>query len=201
MFKRGLDKKNTFGEEILRIAIDLDGVLADASKIWIRLLRQRFEITIKKEDVDEWDIYRKLGISRKEFEDVFNDAWKEWELVEETEENLFQKINLIKNLGKTDLVTARNQKTMNDVMKWLEEKKIKFDNIIVVGEFESKAKLDYDIFIDDSPIQITEMANSGKLSLLYMQPWNTYIKERNNLIKIKNFEEVEKVIKNYMKNE
>lgn len=196
-----MDKKNTFGEEILRIAIDLDGVLADASKIWIRLLKQRFEITIKKEDVNEWDLYRKLGISRKEFEDVFNDAWKEWELVEETEENLFQKINLIKNLGKTDLVTARNQKTMNDVMKWLEEKKIKFDNIIVVGEFESKAKLDYDIFIDDSPIQITEMANSGKLSLLYMQPWNTYIKERNNLIKIKNFEEVEKVIKNYMKNE
>ena len=196
-----MDKKNTFGEEILRIAIDLDGVLADASKIWIRLLKQRFEITIKKEDVNEWDIYRKLGISRKEFEDVFNDAWKEWELVEETEENLFQKINLIKNLGKTDLVTARNQKTMNDVMKWLEEKKIKFDNIIVVGEFESKAKLDYDIFIDDSPIQITEMANSGKLSLLYMQPWNDDIKERNNLIKIKNFEEVEKVIKNYMKNE
>ena len=196
-----MDKKNTFGEEILRIAIDLDGVLADASKIWIRLLKQRFEITIKKEDVNEWDLYRKLGISRKEFEDVFNDAWKEWELVEETEENLFQKINLIKNLGKTDLVTARNQKTMNDVMKWLEEKKIKFDNIIVVGEFESKAKLDYDIFIDDSPIQITEMANSGKLSLLYMQPWNTYIKERNNLIKIKNFEEVEKVIKNYTRNE
>ena len=196
-----MDKKNTFGEEILRIAIDLDGVLADASKIWIRLLKQRFEITIKKEDVNEWDLYRKLGISRKEFEDVFNDAWKEWELVEETEENLFQKINLIKNLGKTDLVTARNQKTMNDVMKWLEEKKIKFDNIIVVGEFESKAKLDYDIFIDDSPIQITEMANSGKLSLLYMQPWNDDIKERNNLIKIKNFEEVEKVIKNYMKNE
>ena len=86
-------------------------------------------------------------------------------------------------------------------MKWLGEKKIKFDNIIVVGEFESKAKLDYDIFIDDSPIQITEMANSGKLSLLYMQPWNDDIKERNNLIKIKNFEEVEKVIKNYMKNE
>ncbi len=196
-----MDKKNTFGEEILRIAIDLDGVLADASKIWIRLLKQRFEITIKKEDVNEWDLYRKLGISRKEFEDVFNDAWKEWELVEETEENLFQKINLIKNLGKTDLVTARNQKTMNDVMKWLEEKKIKFDNIIVVGEFESKAKLDYDIFIDDSPIQITEMANSGKLSLLYMQPWNDDIKERNNLIKIKNFEEVEKVIKNYTRNE
>ena len=196
-----MDKKNSFGEEILRIAIDLDGVLADASKIWIRLLKQRFEITIKKEDVNEWDLYRKLGISRKEFEDVFNDAWKEWELVEETEENLFQKINLIKNLGKTDLVTARNQKTMNDVMKWLEEKKIKFDNIIVVGEFESKAKLDYDIFIDDSPIQITEMANSGKLSLLYMQPWNDDIKERNNLIKIKNFEEVEKVIKNYTRNE
>ena len=76
----------------MRIAIDLDGVLADASKIWIRLLKQRFEITIKKEDVNEWDLYRKLGISRKEFEDVFNDAWKEWELVEETEENLFQKI-------------------------------------------------------------------------------------------------------------
>lgn len=183
--------------EDLKIAIDLDGVLADASKIWIRLLNEKFNIVVTKSDVNKWDFWKKINISKQAFENTLNEAWEEWSTVEETEINLCQKVRTIRNLGKTNLVTARNEKTMNNVMKWLRKNKIEFDNIIVVDEFYSKAKLDYDVFIDDSPIQIMEIANSKKLALIYNQPWNSNVKERNNLIRINNFFEAEKIIEKY----
>ena len=69
----------------MKIAIDLDGVLADASKIWMRLLNERFDIKVDKSNVDQWDFWKKIGISKKAFEEVFDDAWKEWQLIDETE--------------------------------------------------------------------------------------------------------------------
>ena len=181
--------------DIMKIAIDLDGVLADASRIWMRLLNERFDISVNKTDVSQWDFWKKIGISKQEFEGVFDDAWKEWQLIEETESGLQQKIKKIKEFGKTDLVTARNKKTMDDVMRWLEMSKIVFDDIVVVDEQYLKGYLDYDIFVDDSPIQITEIANLDKVALVYDQPWNNHIIGRNNLIRVKNFSDVITVIK------
>ena len=125
----------------MKIAIDLDGVLADASKIWMRLLNERFDIKVDKSNVDQWDFWKKIGISKREFEDVFDDAWKEWKLIELTEIGLRENINKIKEFGKTDLVTARNKKTMNDVMQWLEMTKITFNEIVVVDEYYLKGNL------------------------------------------------------------
>tara|TARA_B100000029_G_scaffold235347_1_gene232466 strand:- start:3474 stop:4034 length:561 start_codon:yes stop_codon:yes gene_type:complete len=179
----------------MKIAIDLDGVLADASKIWMRLLNERFDIKVDKSNVDQWDFWKKIGISKREFEDVFDDAWKEWKLIELTEMRLRENINKIKEFGKTDLVTARNKKTMNDVMQWLEMTKITFNEIVVVDEYYLKGNLDYDIFVDDSPIQVTEIANLNKVALVYDQPWNNHIASNNNLIRVKNFSEVIAYIK------
>ena len=180
----------------MKIAIDLDGVLADASKIWMRLLNERFDIKVDKSNVDQWDFWKKIGISKKSFEEVFDDAWKEWQAIDETEIGLKENIDEIKDFGKTDLVTARNKKTMDDVMRWLEMTKITFDGIVVVDENYLKGNLDYDIFIDDSPIQVMEIANLDKVALIYDQPWNRHISSSNNLIRIKNFTEVISYIKN-----
>ncbi len=130
------------------------------------------------------------------FEEVFDDAWKEWQAIDETEIGLKENIDEIKDFGKTDLETARNKKTMDDVMRWLEMTKITFDGIVVVDENYLKGNLDYDIFIDDSPIQVMEIANLDKVALIYDQPWNRHISSSNNLIRIKNFTEVISYIKN-----
>ena len=87
-------------------------------------------------------------------------------------------------------ITARNKKTMGFVNKWLEYKKIQLDNVIVVNANESKAILDYNIFLDDSPIQVKQIAHSKKIALVYNQPWNREIKENNNIIRVKNLFDV-----------
>ena len=66
---------------------------------------------------------------------------------------------------------------------------------MVVDENFLKGNLDYDIFVDDSPIQVTEIANLDKVALIYDQPWNNHIISLNNLIRVKNFTEIISYIK------
>ncbi|MBA4718944.1 MAG: hypothetical protein HRO68_07590 [Nitrosopumilus sp.] len=53
--------------------------------------------------------------------------------------------------------------------KFLKKHKISYNNIIFS---ENKEELDYDTFIDDSPINAIKIFDAGKSVLLYNQPWN-----------------------------
>lgn len=174
----------------MKLAIDLDGVLADASEIWIPIFQKRFNIQILKNQINSWNFWEQFGLQYNDFEEVFDEAWADWQNVKETENNISEKIIQLRNFGQVDLVTARNKKTMGFVNKWLEYKKIQLDNVIVVDANKSKAILDYNIFLDDSPIQVKQIAHSKKIALVYNQPWNREIKENNNIIRVKNLFDV-----------
>lgn len=183
----------------MKLAIDLDGVLADAIEIWIPIFQKKFNIPIMKNQINSWNFWEQFGLQRNDFEEVFDEAWKDWKNVEETENNISEKIKQLRNFGQVDLVTARNKKTMGFVNKWLEYKKIQLDNIIVVNANESKAVLDYNIFVDDSPIQVKQIAHSEKIALVYNQPWNLHIEKNNNIIRVKNLVDVIVFVKNFEK--
>ncbi len=54
----------------------------------------------------------------------------------------------------------------------MQKHKIKYDHIIFE---ENKEELDYNIFIDDSPVNAKKIFDSGKSILLYNQPWNVNV--------------------------
>jgi uncharacterized HAD superfamily protein len=56
-----------------------------------------------------------------------------------------------------------------------------------------KADLDYDVFIDDSPLNALRILQRNKKVILYSQPWNKHISE-NQIHRISNLSEaVEKI--------
>ncbi len=56
-----------------------------------------------------------------------------------------------------------------------------------------KADLDYDIFIDDSPLNTKKFLKNNKTVILYSQPWNQHISD-NNVHRISILEEaIEKI--------
>lgn len=71
-----------------------------------------------------------------------------------------------------DIVTARDDSTHEDVKKWLKMHGVAFNNYVGVLEGTEKARLDYDVFIDDSPINAHTMLAREKAVILYSQPWN-----------------------------
>ena len=72
---------------------------------------------------------------------------------------------------------------------------ISYDNYVSVIDGPMKADLDYDIFIDDSPLNVVKFLENNKKVILYSQPWNKHI-SNNKLFRISKLSESIKIIKN-----
>ncbi|MEM2781996.1 MAG: hypothetical protein QXG45_04675, partial [Nitrososphaerota archaeon] len=51
-----------------------------------------------------------------------------------------------------------------------------------------KSELDYDVYIDDSPINAEEIASAGKYVALYDRPWNRDVKDTDRIKRVTNLE-------------
>ena len=89
-------------EKKLKIAMDLDGVLADVMKNWVEIYNKEHEKEMKLNDIYEWDFWQKIGLSQEKFDSIFNKAWKNWHKIAETEDNLSKKVEIIRELSKMD---------------------------------------------------------------------------------------------------
>ena len=89
-----------------------------------------------------------------------------------TEKNLSKNTKKLLEFGQVDIVTAREKSTDQFVKNWLDFHDISFDNYVSVVDGTFKAELNYDLFIDDSPLNAEKFIQKNKSVLLYHQPWN-----------------------------
>lgn len=155
----------------MRIALDVDGVLADVIHAWLSY-NNKIRTMILKSDMSEWDFWKKYNINKFEFYEELSRCWKSWKSIPPTENNLSYASREISKLGTVDIVTAREDSTHDHVKNWLKMHDIAFRNYVGVLEGTEKAKLDYDVFIDDSPLNAESILAFGKSVILYNQPWN-----------------------------
>lgn len=155
----------------IKIALDVDGVLADVIHTWLDY-NNKIRRTITKEEVSEWDFWERYQINKYDFYNELSLCWKKWNNIPSTEANLSETTLSLSQTGKVDIVTAREKSTHSYVKNWLSNQRITYNDYIGVEEGLEKTKLDYDIFIDDSPINAKSMIDEGKSIILYTQPWN-----------------------------
>jgi hypothetical protein len=160
----------------MKIALDVDGVIADVIQSWLNYnnsIRQK----ITKREISDWDFWKKFKINRYDFYAELSSCWKDWSSIPPTEENLSITTKSLSELGQVDIVTARERSTDSFVKNWLVYHDISFDNYVSVIDGPMKSDLDYDIFIDDSPLNALKIIQQKKKVILYSQPWNQYILE------------------------
>ncbi|MDE1764261.1 MAG: hypothetical protein KGI27_14310 [Thaumarchaeota archaeon] len=155
----------------MRIALDVDGVLADVIDAWLSY-NNKVRTTISKSDISEWDFWKKYNINKFDFYKELSECWKSWKTILPTENNISRASRELSKMGTVDIVTAREDSTHDDVKNWLKMHDVAFKNYVGVVEGTEKAKLDYDVFIDDSPINAETMLAREKSVILYNQPWN-----------------------------
>ena len=157
--------------EKLKIGLDVDGVLADVIHTWLDY-NNKIRKAISKEEISEWNFWGRYQIDKYDFYKELSLCWQTWHKIPSTEENLSTTTSALSHVGEVDIVTAREESTHTYVKSWLSSQKITYKNYVGVLEGLEKTKLDYDIFIDDSPINAKSMLNAGKTVILYTQPWN-----------------------------
>ena len=100
-------------------------------------------------------------------------------MIPPTEENLASVTKSLSDIGQVDIVTARVRSTDSHVKSWLRHHDISYDNYVSVAHGPMKADLDYDCFIDDSPLNAAKFLQNKKRVILYSQPWNLDMSEKD----------------------
>ena len=186
----------------MKIALDVDGVLADVIVSWINY-NNSIRPHLSKNQVTDWEFWKKFDINPFDFYSELSSCWKNWQSIPTTQENLSDITKNLSTLGQVDIVTARERSTDSFVKNWLNYHDISYDNYVSVIDGPMKADLDYDVFIDDSPLNAIKFLESNKKVILYSQPWNQQIEQailriedisNNGLSRISNlFEAIEKI--------
>ncbi|RNJ76998.1 MAG: hypothetical protein EB830_02915 [Nitrosopumilus sp. H13] len=160
----------------MRIALDVDGVLANVIKPWLSY-NNSIRTNIEMQDVRDWDFWKILDITSSDFYAELNACWKDWLSIPPTEDDLSSAVGNLAELGTVDIVTARDPSTDSFVRKWLAHHKIRYEKYVSVPSGLMKADLDYDAFIDDSPLNAEKFLEKGKRVIVYTQPWNMHLPE------------------------
>jgi uncharacterized HAD superfamily protein len=176
---------------VRRVAVDLDGVLANTMAAFCQILNKRHSTQFTVDSFDRWNIWEVAHIPRDEVLQTFDEAWFDWKTIPAVEDRIGEKINNLHAFGRVDIVTGRSERTVQNAKAWLKEHEIPYDRFIRSASTNSKAKLSYDVFVDDSAELMSDIASGlNRYGILYTQPWNRNTASMPRIFKVNSWSQV-----------
>ncbi len=186
----------------LKIAVDLDGVLAESMVVWCELANREFGTSLKLVDLDSWASWKKFPISKNDFYRILDESWEDWKQIPPTEPSIAAKVALIEKFGTVDVVTGRSERTEKAARKWIKSQNIVYSKFVRVPGWREKADLNYNVFIDDAP-DLMPLISRRLLpwAILYERPWNRTVPELRKILRVKSWNQIPKLLSRIQKAE
>jgi 5'(3')-deoxyribonucleotidase len=180
----------------LKIAVDLDGVLAESMQVWCQKANEEFDLSLKMEDLDSWSSWKKFGISKDDFYRILDESWQDWKRVPPTEPGIANKVARIGKFGDVDVVTGRSKTTEQAAINWVQHQKIRYRHFVRVAGWRDKPILNYDVYIDDAP-DLMPLVSHSPLSwaILYDRPWNRSVPNMPKVLRAESWKRVPGVMR------
>ncbi len=189
-------------QQSLKVAVDLDGVLAETMEVWCKRANQEFGKSLKLEDLNTWASWEVVDIPKNDFYRILDEVWDSWRDIPPTEPEIAGKLARIERFGRIDIVTGRSLNTVESVKKWLRYHKVRYENFVRVRGWRDKVHLDYDVFIDDAPELMPLISRSPLLwGILYDRPWNRDVVDMPRVLKAKNWGQMPELLQKIQKYE
>jgi 5'(3')-deoxyribonucleotidase len=192
----------------LRVAVDLDDTLAQTNKRMVELINNDFGTSVKLEDFTEWEWWKNVEPFKHIHDTLGPEAAKNlvWRLyaigwwnprkitimpeADVVMDELDQDARFV-----LDVVSQRQINSVRDAVQWLHSKLIPFRAFTALDALDTvnpstKADLDYDIYIDDSPSLAVKLLGTKKEMILIDRPWNRHVPERNTLRRVTGWSDV-----------
>ena len=181
----------------MRIAVDLDGVLADTMVSVVQLLNRDRSQKLTVESFVRWRAWEIAGITKGQFLRALDESWFSWESIPQTEENLKVNMSRLMELGIVDIVTGRSSATVTHANSWLKSHGIPFDSFVrTSNSTNAKLALNYDLFVDDSPELMTVLASRlHGFGVLYLRPWNRSFSEMPRIFRAERWDQIPGIVK------
>src|SRR5439155_10150095 len=180
----------------LKIAVDLDRVLAESMLVWCERGNKEFGTHLKMEDLDSWSSWKRFAISKDDFYRILDESWDEWREIPPTEPEIAEKVARIEKFGDLDIVTGRSKRTVDAARSWVDSQKIRYRRFVRVLGWRDKILLDYDVYIDDAPDLMPLISrNPTAWGVLYERPWNRSVESMPKVLKAKSWQQVPVLLK------
>ncbi len=175
----------------LRIAVDLDGVLAESMQVWCEKVNQEFGKTLRMDDLDSWASWKKVSIPKDDFYRILDESWMDWEKIPPTEPRIANKVALLERFGEIDIVTGRSRRTQGAAKKWVDNQKIRYRDFVRVTGWRDKIFLGYHVYIDDAPDLMPLVSRTpASWGILYDRPWNRDVQALSKVVRVMTWKEI-----------
>lgn len=160
----------------MRIAVDVDDVVADLMSEWLRRYNNDWNDTLRVEDVHTWDLTK---VVKPECGEQIYEYLQDTDLYEKVFPipNAAVSVEKLRYAGHDIVFATSNVYGMSDQkLRWLFKygfiSKLSFDEVVVMVD---KTMLRANVIIDDKPSLIARWAQQrlGE-GILFEQPWNKY---------------------------
>lgn len=193
-------------EKKIEIAVDVDGVLLDTMITFCEIYNEVYSgskgfKSKSKEDVTSWQFNHDWNLPDTALWHIFDLIAEQLLFVPFVDPHASVVMRKLRRKFIVDIVTARKEKDKGELVAKLHKHRImegvNYDALHTVDRHDFNVKLDmcYNIYIDDNPNLVENIKqHEDKLLLLYDQPWNQNCICSDNVIRVKNWREVWKVI-------
>jgi uncharacterized HAD superfamily protein len=171
-------------EEILkrRLGIDIDGVIRDLYIPLKKMFQKEFEGFIRVKDISDWNDYRIHKFFYLHGEPIKEQQFKYYWFVKFAKEIYLDKskpyshavkyINDLYANYQIILISSQpNSQTMKYTLEWLDKYAILYDELHFT-QYGQKEKVKCDLYLDDSPSEITALRKHNENAWYFDQPWN-----------------------------
>jgi uncharacterized HAD superfamily protein len=176
----------------MRIAVDLDGVLADTMFTVCQILNKRKSTKFTVDSFVRWRAWEIAGITKDEFFRALDEAWFSWEAIPPTEENLAKHVAKLGEFCTVDIVTGRSPMTVPHANYLLNQYQIPFHSFVRTDNTTTaKLSLNYDLYIDDSAELMALLASKLQATgILYLRPWNNSSPEMPRVFRAERWDQI-----------
>lgn len=187
----------------MRILVDIDGVLADQVEAALPVINARYGLELTREDIKEYDQVV-LPWDDEEGETIgtelaplmhsraFVAGMRRISGAADSLESLAWPFD---EYGRYDvsIVTSRPEEARQATRMWLWQMRFIYHGDLVFTD--DKASLDGDILIDDAPHHILAWAATGRLAIVFDQPWNREVADTDFIKRAVGWDEVVRIVR------
>ena len=181
----------------LRLAIDLDGVVADFNGGWMRAYNEAYGTELTPDQVTFWDGLHELT----HFEDM--GAFWRW-ASDHGGHSVFRHLEVydgaveaLRRLNRRGhdivVITSKPDWAIHDTLEWLADHRIPTREIHITDD---KYEIDCDVYLDDSPYKLPEYVRErpDRLVCRFVRPWNEPV---DGAVDVESWEEFEAVVSDH----
>lgn len=175
--------------EGMNLGFDIDGVISDFVRTFVRVVKKHYNQTITEADIYCHDLALVLGISKKERNALIRET-----LQEDLALNLGAKKTIKKLYSEGHqifILTARPSDLVNATRDWLKKKSIPYSQLIQLSQGEKHlAKVNLDLVVEDNLEDAIGWSKKVKNILIYDHPWNQSFNVKGLFKRVHNWSEI-----------